>query len=157
MSWLARLKKVQAPESDATKATEGVEADFCRFRSVSAVGIRNNTPPNDPAPESGTWPRGDAWNAQEIDRFEARLALLTDQGLNLGEAEELAEMLVQRDRDQDERRLCLECVHYRRGRCSNWQAAGVPQELGELTNKLQRCPGFAPAIAPSPNNGREHD
>ena len=61
------------------------------------------------------------------------------------EAEHLAERLVQRDRDGDDRRLCIECRHYRPGRCGNHGCAGlqVPELGRDLAAMLQRCPGFS--------------
>lgn len=94
------------------------------------------------------WPYTAAMNTAEIDTFNARLHLFTRHGLNYTEAETLADGLVARDRDQDDRRLCLECLHLRRGTglwgCNQWKraglaAAGVPAEVVKL---LQRCEGF---------------
>lgn len=50
-------------------------------------------------------------NTAEIDAFTARLARFTDKGLSLDNTEALADKLVTRDRDNDSRRLCLECAH----------------------------------------------
>lgn len=94
------------------------------------------------------WPHTEAMNTVEIDTFTGRLHLFTGHGLNYTEAETLADALVARDRDQDDRRLCLECLHLRRGAgfwgCNQWKraglaAAGVPADLVKL---LQRCEGF---------------
>lgn len=89
-------------------------------------------------------------NGAEIDTFTARLARLTDKGLSLIDAEALADKLVIRDREADDRRVCLECVHLRHGgRCGNWRAAQVASNAmdarlpGDFTAMLQRCGGFA--------------
>lgn len=91
-------------------------------------------------------------NTTEIDTFTARLARFTDRGLILADAESLADKLVTRDREGDDRRLCLECASFHRGgRCGNWQAAGVAirakdaQLPGDFTTMLQRCSGFGGA------------
>ncbi len=96
------------------------------------------------------WPHSSAMNGAEIDTFTARLAWFTDKGLSLIDAEALADKLVIRDREGDDRRVCLECVHLRHGeRCGNWQQAGVAirardaQLPGDFTTLLQRCGGFA--------------
>ncbi len=61
------------------------------------------------------------------------------------DAERLAERLVIRDREADERVSCTDCGHYRPGRCRNHRAADVGRELpAEIVSMLQRCPGFAP-------------
>lgn len=96
------------------------------------------------------WLHSSAMNSQELGAFAARLAHFTDKGLHHDDAEALADRLVLRDRDGDDRRLCLECSHLqgaRRWRCGNWERAGMaPEGLApELVLMLQRCPGFAPA------------
>ena len=92
-------------------------------------------------------------NTAEIDRFTARLARFTDRGVIQGDAESLADRLVIRDREQDDRAMCLECVHlHRAGRCGNWQRSGVairPRDAFmpvELVRQLQRCDGFTHSI-----------
>ena len=113
---------------------------------------------NDPAaampdPDRWCWPHSEAMNGREIDTFTARLARFTDKGVNLDDGEALADKLVTRDRESDDRRLCLECVHlagHAAGAwgCRGWQRAGVAirsRDAGlpsELVSKLQRCDGF---------------
>ena len=99
--------------------------------------------------DSCCWPNSTAMNGAEIDAFTSRLARFTDKGLSLEDAERLADKLVIRDREGDDRRVCLECVHLSHGgRCGNWQAAGVAirardaQLPGDFTAMLQRCDGF---------------
>lgn len=93
-----------------------------------------------PDPDRSYWPHSSAMNTAELDTFTARLARFTDKGMNLDDAEKLADSLVTRDREGDDRRLCLECVHlagHSLGamRCGNWRRAG-------LVVLLQRCDGF---------------
>lgn len=94
----------------------------------------------------------------EIDTFTARLVRFTDKGLTLDDGEVLADKLVTRDRESDDRRLCLECTHLTgyaamAWQCRNWQRAGVAikaREAGlpdDLARKLQRCDGFNGATA----------
>jgi len=97
------------------------------------------------------WPHSQAMNSGEIDTFTARLGRFTDKGLAYDEAEALADKLVQRDREGDDRRLCLECRHLQgagRWRCGNWQQAGVAQQglARDLVLMLQRCDGYHPAM-----------
>ncbi|MDO8440968.1 MAG: hypothetical protein Q7S97_07165 [Polaromonas sp.] len=93
-------------------------------------------------------------NTREIDTFTARLARFTDKGLGLDDAEALADKLVKRDREPDDRRLCLECFHLsgqlgKTWDCRNWQRAGVAlrardaQLPAALVIQPQRCDGFA--------------
>lgn len=93
-------------------------------------------------------------NTVELDAFTARLARITDKGLTLADAESMTDMLVIRDRDADDRRLCLECVHLTGRRagawhCNNWRQAEIAiqargaQLSGDLVRLLQRCDGFS--------------
>lgn len=104
-------------------------------------------------PDRHCWPHTTAMNTAEIDTFTARLHLFTRHGLDYAEAEGLADGLVARDRDQDDRRLCLECANLRPGgalwHCKQWQragfaGAGVTDDVAKL---LQRCGGFKEAQA----------
>ncbi|RZI78828.1 MAG: hypothetical protein EOP38_26910 [Rubrivivax sp.] len=99
-------------------------------------------------PDRQCWPNTNAMNTAEIDTFMARVHLFTVRGLNTTEAERMADPLVRRDREADDRRLCLECSHLRRGaglwRCGQWQRAGlaVADVPGDVVNMLQRCSAF---------------
>lgn len=108
-------------------------------------------------PDRWSWPNGTAMNTAEIDTFTQRATVFNRRAMPSVEAEALAYKLVNRDRDGDDRRLCLECAHltgsqpgaWSRGgwRCSQWQqagmgATGVPAGLVMV---LQRCDGFKPA------------
>lgn len=155
MTWLTRVKNEDSIKRDATKATEPTpkaeNGGFVGFVAYKPRGTENLTPASDASKSLGTWSSGTAWNAAEIETFERRLALFTDRGLTLTDAEALAERLLARDRDGDERTLCIECAHYRHGRCVNWKAAGFVKSrdadaLGDYASTLQRCPGFTPAI-----------
>ena len=76
-----------------------------------------------------------AWSDAEIRQFEQRQARITWMGYG-HIAEQLAETLLHRDRDLDERRLCVECAHGGPG----WRC----KKLGEafFLEQLQRCPSF---------------
>ena len=104
-------------------------------------------------PDADCWPHSTAMTGAEIDTFTARLARFTDKGLPLDDAERMADKLVTRDREGDDRRLCLECGHlagHAAGSwgCRAWQRAGVAirardaQLPGDLVRQLQRCDGF---------------
>ena len=111
---------------------------------------------NDPAPDADRWcwPNSTAMTGAEIDTFTAWLSRFADKGLTLDDGEALADKLVIRDRESDDRHLCLECLHlagYGSWRCRNWQRAGIAiqsrdaQLPGELVCTLQRCGGFSDA------------
>jgi hypothetical protein len=113
-------------------------------------------PANDPQPPAKTgaeldpdrhcWPHSDAMNGSELDLMDSRLERFARIGMDVDQAEKLAYRLKDRDRDpQDDRRICLECLHCQYGRCGNVRAAGLRQpELGtDYTLVLKRCCGFS--------------
>ena len=73
------------------------------------------------------------WNDAEIFTFTVRASKFIRMGLQ-GDADHLAELLVQRDREGDDRVLCVECRHGRAARCPD----GAPMPVGVL----HRCGGF---------------
>lgn len=104
-------------------------------------------------PDADCWPHSTAMNGAEIDLFTARLHRFTDKGLDPTDGEALADKLVIRDRETDDRRSCLECMHlsgfgHKRWRCGNWKVAGIAIHLRDthlptvLVLQLQRCDGF---------------
>jgi hypothetical protein len=140
----------------ATPATFATHEPF-RPPTVATVAVAKapDTAANDPTPgavldpDRHCWPHSPAMNTAEIDRFIERLARFTDRGVTLEGAERIADRLVMRDRQKDDRAVCLECTHlHRAGRCGNWQRAGVairPNDTqlgGDFVNLLQRCDGF---------------
>ena len=60
------------------------------------------------------------------------------------DAEAMAERLTTRDRELDERVSCVECCHYRIGRCGRHVSAGLMSaDVGrDFVSLLQRCNGF---------------
>ena len=106
-------------------------------------------------PDGWCWPHSTAMTGAEIDNFKARLSKFGDKGLTATDCEALADKLVKRDRESDDRRVCLECKHLSgvgqtSWRCGNWQAAGIalrPRDAqlpADLVVQLQRCDGFSP-------------
>ena len=172
MTWLARLKKTaMPPEPDPTKPTKPLFVGFVGTPAgLSQKSGGDATAANEPAhaqdfdggmsgtqadalaltddPDRHSWPHTTAMNTAEIDALTARVHLFTRRGIGGTESEGLADGLVIRDRDGDDRRLCLECQHLRGGgrswACNQWRAAGhgaagIPADMVML---LQRCDGF---------------
>jgi hypothetical protein len=85
-----------------------------------------------------------AWSDDDIHRFNSRRARLLRWGWAEPQAEALAERLTLRDRNGDDRVNCIDCRHYRPGRCGNhWRAGLSTSEVGrDLAGLLQRCLGF---------------
>jgi len=106
-------------------------------------------------PDRYCWPHSKALNSAEIDTFTARVHQFIRYGLDSPEAEGLADALVTRDRDADDRRLCLECSHLRLSadlwRCGQWRQAELsgPDVAGVVVTMLQRCAGFNDKVSMS--------
>lgn len=169
MNWLARLKKEKAPDTPAREPRQppqGEErtgflgslayspASFQKIKGIKAA--ENDTPTADP--DRWCWPHSSAMNTGEIELFNRRAALFVRRGAEEDQAERLADALVQRDREDDDRHACLECRHLQGNapwRCGNWHAAGVavhPGDTGlarDLATTMQRCPGFEVASLPA--------
>ncbi len=125
--------EVLATATPATPATDrGKSAGS--VATVATVAVAN--PPN-----------GKAAN-DPADIFTARLSLFTGRGLNTDDADDLAQRLMRRDLEQDDRRVCLECRHMsgdvERRRCSQWRKLwiGDASMPADLVATLQRCAGF---------------
>ena len=78
------------------------------------------------------------WTAAEIKRHARRRSRAQALGLALDRAEIGAARLVQRDRDTDDRTLCIECRHARPNTCAVRDAY--------LPDVLQRCPRFSKGV-----------
>lgn len=111
---------------------------------AEALALTGGVPVSDP--DRNCWPHSSTMNTAEIDAFNERLHLFTRRGLDYSEAERLADRLVIRDRDGDERRMCLECAGLdARGRCLPARRGAIPgagRVLEPVTTILQRCEGF---------------
>ena len=146
MNWLARLKKIDIPPT--VEPTEPTKPGFVGFVGSGMAPLpktRGDSPAaNDPAadPDRWAWPHSEAMTGTEIDTFTARLARFTDRGMGLEDADALADKLMTRDRESDDRRLCLECVHLAHNRlCKTVTTNGKPIE--PIPTILQRCGSFA--------------
>lgn len=82
----------------------------------------------------------------ELRRMAFRLHLFARRGLDEATAGKLAERLLVRDAEQDDRRLCVECLH-----CQHRTDFDADPPLGWLVcakhghferQQLQRCPQF---------------
>ena len=187
-AWLDRLKIQKGPAPCATEptkpTTEPDEGGFVGFVAYPPAPLQkiegaseavNDTPQTAepqapvsattapaPDPDRWAWPHSDAWNNAEIELFNRRAALFARRGAGDVQAEAMADRLVRRDREEDDRHICHECRHLRGGlpglSCGNGRAAGFPiltgtGLAGDFTAMLQRCTGFAaaglPATAPT--------
>lgn len=163
----AGLRVTLTPEkgikvSPASAITDAMRTWIVKYKIGIIAYLRDAA--NDPAsppdraaaaldPDRHCWSHSPDMSTAEIGAFTARLARFTDRGQTLGDAECLADRLALRDREQDDRAVCMECSHlHRAGRCGNWQRAGVAvrawdaQLAGDFVNLLQRCDGFTQSI-----------
>lgn len=125
--------------------SKGIEGDVgMLLNEVDSLPIADLVPNVD----LQCWPHTQAMNTAEIDVLKARINLFMRHGLDYTESEALADGLVIRDRELDDRRLCLECRHLRAVGdawvCTQWRQAGlvgsaVPTDSVKL---FQRCRGF---------------
>jgi TubC N-terminal docking domain len=92
-------------------------------------------------------PSSASWCDADIAAFLDRRARLLRWGWPEPDAEALAERLVKRDREHDDRVSCADCSNYRPGRCGNHRRADLhsPDVGRDLMATLQRCPGFQPS------------
>jgi hypothetical protein len=93
-------------------------------------------------------PIATTWDDATIARFTARRDRLMRWGWPEVSAEEVAERLTRRDReneagDLDDRVSCVECSNFVRGRCIRHRQAGISADVGrDIAGRLQRCPAF---------------
>jgi hypothetical protein len=96
-------------------------------------------------PEQGDECHAGGWNEAETDALTVRVARFTRMGRS-ADAEHLAERLTLRDRDGDDRRLCLECTWLgNTGRClaaATGRIPGADRRLEPVQTILQRCDAF---------------
>ena len=169
MSWLERLKKPEnIPKACPAKTAKSLSAVSAGsiWRTSEKTDAENaparlkhegpknlQTTATVPAASDAdrwSWPHGSEMKAAEIEVFSQREHQFNQRGLAQHVAQMLADQLVNRDREGDDRRLCLECGNLSRvgaWRCSQWQRAGLgAREVpAVLTQQLQRCQAFRSA------------
>lgn len=120
---------------------------------VLALQAETASPPQRPrgsgtplmTPEQGEACHAGGWEDAEMEAFTARQGRFTRMG-RTADADHLAERLVLRDRQHDDRRLCLECTWLGdTGRClaaASGRIPGADRRLEPVQTILQRCAGF---------------
>lgn len=165
--WLARLKNQRTPQAEPTEPTKPGSVGFVGASlgetdqskpPLQPQGVRSPAEPvtahastqaandGEPDPVRWCWPAGNAMNGVELKALAARVHRFTDRGVELAAAEVLADKLMQRDRDGDDRRLCLECSYLgERGQCIAAAVGRIPgasRRLEPVATILQRCDAF---------------
>ena len=156
--------KVQArgTRDDVTRLIEPLrQQKMALLRWLTQKSNDYQVHPTGPAPDSepdhGCSPQSAAMTGREIDIFTLRLARIADIGLPAETNKACYQRLLQRDRERDDRTLCLECRHLggvgpSSWRCGNWRQAGIAIRArdadlsSDLVMQLQRCDGFKPHI-----------
>jgi hypothetical protein len=166
---VSRLLAVSAVPTEAVSAKPEQLSSVLAVPSPAILEKHDSSVVVTEDPDRWCWPRSSAMNGVEIGTFETRLHQFTDKGLARNDGEALADKLVLRDRESDDRRVCLECKHFAghgagSWRCGNWQAAGVAihsrdaQLPADLVVQLQRCDGFtAHPTSTTQGTEDEHD
>jgi len=166
---VSRLLAVSAVPAEAVPAMQEKLSSVMAVTSPVVLEKHDSSIAVTEDPDRWCWPHSSAMNGAEIQTFESRLHKFIGKGLVRNDSEALADKLVHRDRDQDDRRVCLECKHFAEHgagswRCGNWQAAGVAirscdaQLPADLVVLLQRCDGFtASPIFTQHGTKDEHD
>ncbi len=156
MTLLCRLRAKSRFTGNVTATVATVGVDFCptaaqtpscvaEVASVAVASAAIQKAQMDP--DRYCWPHSDAMNTGESEVFKRRVVRFIDLGMSREEASRMADKLVLRDREEDDRRLCLECDHLRGVFCRNYREAEVIEHLpGDLVTQLQRCPGFSPEL-----------
>ena len=143
MTLLAKLRAQQAQGfATATVATNATNATVIpsfspSVATVAEVAVANKSKDN---PDRYCWPNSPAMNTVEIKTFHRRVVRFSGRA----NAEQLAERLVRRDREGDDRVMCIECLHMKVMICNNSKEAGMhPMLGGNFVDQLQRCKGFS--------------
>lgn len=124
------LSVVSAHCPDASQEADGI---------VSVLAVPQPAPIGESSPAVIGWRQGRGWVWSEIETQGVLVRMARFQALGLPEAlaEKLADRLVARDREGDDRHLCVECRCCRSGtRCAKQFA---------VLDDLQRCDYFATA------------
>jgi hypothetical protein len=129
------------------KGHEGMRpATLAKFAKASAALDHQAADAADSDPDRWYWPRDPspdaAMNSGEIKAFVARVTLFVRHGFDQSRAEALADKLKTRDREGDDRVVCVECRHLASNRCTRPQAASLGPMVEVFRAKLQRCPAF---------------
>ncbi|MBK7001966.1 MAG: hypothetical protein IPH35_18970 [Rhodoferax sp.] len=119
--------------------------------SVTAVTSEKMIADGNSSSDRWCWPHSDAMNGSELALMATRLAYFARLGLDINQAERLADKLLTRDREHLAMACCAECRHLVGAapgwRCCAYRARGVvnPALPRDLVTMLQRCPVFQAA------------
>jgi hypothetical protein len=159
MSWLDRLKNENTPGTHATKPTKpnsrDEKAGFVGFVAYPHAHIQKSQAADEggintdsTTQDAYCWPRSDACNGSELATMATRLERFARIGMDVDQAEKLADKLLTRDRESDDRNACVECSSLNGGtggwRCMALRQRGArdPGLPMDYVSMLTRCPSF---------------
>ena len=142
---LGRNQPALCPISSVLSVTPAaVSANDDVRHGATATQVRRSGNPY-LTPEQGDECHESSWNDAEIETFMARSTRFRAMGRV--DAEHLAERLTLRDRQADDRRLCVECRELEAsGRCAaarRGALACTDRRLEPVQNIVMRCPAFS--------------
>jgi hypothetical protein len=137
----------------ASKLTDNMRAAVraAKPELLVLLSVPEHARPHKLTNEQATRCHAQPWGDEACGRFVARVGRLLRLGFDATDADDLSERLHLRDIDGDDQACCIECTHYRPGRCGDHQRAGLyGPELGrDVATMLQRCPGFSALDLPT--------
>lgn len=143
---LATVKVATVATVDQIMGRDTLKMGAC-VANVAGVSVANlkKVKKNDttaPDPDRHSWPHTEAANTAEMSAMSTRLATFARIGLPVDQAEKLADKLLIRDREGDDRHACLECGHLSgRWRCAAFRQRGAtaPGLPADYVQMLTRC------------------
>jgi hypothetical protein len=142
MNWLARLKNEKALGTHATKPTKPGFVGFVAPAPGASQKVECEAQ-TQPAPEP-RWSDYTPASEEELARMMKRTEAFERMGLTFDEIDLVVDRLLRRDREGDDRHLCIECRHIR-GSATGWRCdalrGAIPPDW--VTIRLQRCPTFS--------------
>ena len=95
---------------------------------------------SDATADAYCWPHSSAMNTAEINRMVLRIGMFQRRGLQLLQAESLADRCMLRDRDIDARRACIECKNFQSGGTCVAKQVAMPKPCFTIaTSSAGKC------------------
>ena len=91
---------------------------------------------SDQSEDAHCWPHSNAMNTAEINRMALRIGMFQRRGLELLQAEALADRCMLRDRDIDARRACIECKNFQSGGTCVAKQVAMPKTMFHHCHKF---------------------
>jgi hypothetical protein len=143
----ARNFATAIPAIPATQP-EGEETTVAKIATVAVANpkeAQTQLAPEPPKPEPRlSWSDYTPASEGELARMAARTEAFERMGLTFDEIDLVVDRLLRRDREGDDRHLCIECQHVR-GSATGWRCdalrGAIPPDW--VTIRLQRCPTFS--------------